>query len=124
MFLNWVNRVEGSGTEQAMIFRRKQGDNRAICVLRWSELHTILDSRGYWEGQKVYMAARIAESIGFFGDQFAAKNVRDLVTDFADDLREMPSTPPNAVELALAGPKAELEIKLDGETVLEKEVAA
>lgn len=126
MFLNWSNRVDGEGTEPAMYFRRKMGDNRQVVGLRLSEIHNFIASSGYGLGAAVAMGMRIAEQVGCaVGDKFAARDVVDLIVEYTEDLVKMPAEPPNQYQLQQAAMhKAELAILIDGETVMEAEVAA
>lgn len=125
MFLNWANLVDGNGTEPAMVFQRKQGDGRSVAVLRLSELHNFVANSGYGMAAAVFMGMKFAESIGFAaGDKFAARDVTDLIVEYAEDLVKMPSEPPAVVNQSAAPQKAELAIQIDGQTVLETEVAA
>lgn len=127
LFLNWANRADDPGTEPAMIFCRKNGDRRRQVVLRLSEIHHYMLNSGYGVGGLVYMGMKIATCIGFAeGDKSAARDVADLIVEYTPDLVRMPGDPPTSYirEKAQAGRKAELEIKIDGETVVEAEVAA
>jgi len=127
VFLNWANRADGDGTEPAMIFHRKHGDRRALVAVRLSEIHRFMQASGYGVAGLVYMGMRIAEGIGCTpGDKFAARDVADLIVEYTDDLVKLPGEPPGSYqrEVAAAGPRAELEITLGGQTVLETEVAA
>lgn len=126
MFLNWDNLAGGGGTEPAMVFKRKLGDNRRVAILRLSELHNFVANSGYGMGAAVFMGMKFAEAIGCTpGDKFAARDVTDLIVEYSEDLVKMPSEPPAAVSKSAAPqPKAELSIQLDGQTVFETEVAA
>ncbi len=126
VFLNWANLVDAAGTEPAMVFRRKLGDNRAVAVLRLSELHNFVSNSGYGMGAAVFMGMKLAEAVGCTpGDKFAARDVTDLIVEYAEDLVKMPSEPPAVVSKSAAPQqKAELAIQIDGQTVLETEVAA
>lgn len=126
MFLNWANRVDGEGTEPAMIFVRAQSDRRQVAALRLSELHNVMASSGYGLGGIVALGMGMAEAIGCSrGDKFAARDVADLIVEYAEDLKNMPADPP-AVPVTDKQPqqKAELSVTLDGETIAEMEVAA
>lgn len=126
MFLNWSNRVDGDGTEPAMIFRRKLGDNRSVVGLRLSEIHNFVANSGYGLGAAVAMGMKIAEQVGCaVGDKFAARDVVDLIVEYTEDLVKMPSEPPSQYKIQKKTmQKAELSIQIDGETVMETEVAA
>jgi hypothetical protein len=124
VWLNWSNRVGESGTEPAMIFTRKQGDRRQLVGLRLSEIHNYMLNSGYGAAGLIHMGMKIAEAIGCAaGDKFAARDVADLIVEYAPDLIKMPGEPPADEKLAAPGPKAELSLQIDGQTVIETEVA-
>lgn len=125
VFLNWANRVDSHETEPAMIFRRKLGDKRGLVAVRLSEIHNFIGSSGYALGATVEMAGNIANHLGFApADKSAVKDIVDLIVEYTEDLVRMPPEPPAAPRQAKANqPKAELEIKLGGQTVLETEIA-
>ena len=124
LYLNWANRADGHGTEPAMIFRRATGDTKRLSITKMSELPAVLNSTGFGMAGLVTMAAMIAESLGFNRmDRHATSTIADLILDCTDELYDLPNDPPNQVEEAIAGPKAEMLITLDGETVMETEVA-
>lgn len=133
LYLNWCNRPDGEGTEPAYIFTRAN-DWRCQAVMPLSDIHRYVKSSGYanhesWLSPKKIdpiklVSARSAMHIGFaFGDTFAANTIADMIVDYAEDLKNMPPWPP-AVSVARPNQVAELEIKVDGQTVAEMEVAA
>lgn len=125
MFLNWSPRVERDGTEPAMIFRRKLGDKRGIVAVRLSEIHNLIASSGFALGAAMTMGMQIAEHLGYVADKAAARDVVDLLVEYTPDLIKMPQDPPSAAQLHDAAVrKAELSLKIDGQTVLETEVEA
>jgi hypothetical protein len=123
IFLNWTH--WNGNLEPAMVFRKANG-GRAVFILPMSYFHNVMQSSGYAMASIVAEAAHIAYQIGFDRmDRFAAKNVADCILDFTDDLFQMPPEPPTAYQLEQeqAGPRAELALRIGGETVLETEVA-
>lgn len=125
LYLNWCERPDGGGTEPAMIFRKATGDTKRLSITRMSELPAVLNSNGFGMAGLVTMAAMISESLGFNRmDRHAISTISDLILDCTDELYDLPNEPPNQIEEAIAGPKAEMLIQLDGETVMETEVPA
>lgn len=123
-FLNWDNRPDGEGTEPAMVFRRTHGDTKRLSITRMSELPDVLDSNGLPTPELVEMSVRIADSLGFsLFDNAAASSIADLILDCTDELYDLPNDPPDKLERAIAGQMAELSIQMDGQTVMETEVA-
>lgn len=121
VFLNWSD-VAGE-MEPAFVFR-KAGNGRSVFILPMSYLHQVVQSSGFGALALAAESAAIAEAIGFERlDRSAAMAVADLIVERAEDLLDMPPEPP-AAPVAEAGPKAELAIQIDGQTVLETEVAA
>ena len=123
LFLNWANRADGHGTEQAWVFRRAHGDTKRFAITRFSEAPRILKVNGYVEPEGIRIAGRIAECLGILVCRSETYAIAELMADTYDNLRLMHSEPPDEIEEAIAGPKAEMLITLDGETVMETEVA-
>lgn len=124
-WLNWANQVDSSGVEPAMIFTKKGSDRRQLVGLRLSEIHNYMNNSGYGAAGLVHMGLQIASAIGFSAtDKYAARDVADLIVEYTEDLVKMPPEPPAQVAAAQAGPKGELSLQIDGQTVLETEVAA
>lgn len=123
MFLNWVD--IGDKTEPAMYFRQAKG-GRSVAVLPLGHLYTVMRSDGYHAGEIVFAAIRLAKACGFSQmDRFAAKDVADLILEYADVLCSMPPLPPTDYELMIEKKKevlGEASIKVDGKTVYETEV--
>lgn len=127
MFLNWANCTDRAGQEPAMIFRKRQGETRGLVAVRLSEIHCFMDSNGYALESAVQMGIRIAQFLGGgLPDRQSARDIVDLIVEYTPDLVRMPPDPPPAYlkQVADAGQKAELAIKIDGQTVMETEVAA
>jgi hypothetical protein len=125
LFLNWTTRADDpEQTEPAMIFRKAQG-GRSIYVLPMSHLHNVMSSSGHGLLAIVATGLEIAGAIGFANlDRFAGKAVSDLILEYTDDLFQMfPEPVDYLVHRAMAAPPAELSVKIDGETVMEREVA-
>lgn len=123
-FLNWDNKPDGEGTEPAMVFRRTHGDTQRLSITRMSELPGVLNSNGFGMLGLVSMSVMIAESLGFSRlDRAAASSIADLILDCTDELYDLPNDPPDKLERAIAGQMAELSIQMDGQTVMETEVA-
>ena len=125
VFLNWANRVDSHETEPAMIFRKKLGDKRGLVAVRLSEIHNFIGSSGYALGATVAMAGNIATHLGFApADKSAVKDIVDLIVEYTEDLIRMPSEPPAPIQKGSQNQqKAELAIQIDGQTVIETEVA-
>jgi GTP-dependent phosphoenolpyruvate carboxykinase len=126
VFLNWHTRQDGQ-TEPALVFRQANR-GRALYVLPMSYMHNVMASSGYGLLSIVSLGAEIAAQIGFARmDRMAAKDVADAILEYTDDLFHMPGDPPTAYEIEVqqaARQTAELEIKIDGQTVMEAEVPA
>lgn len=128
LFLNWYRRADGEpGTEPAFIFKRRQGATDRMAVLCLSEVHQFVGSTGYGMAAAVAAGMRYAQALGFAAfDRQAARDVTDLIVDYTEDLVRMPADPPRAylAEQDKKAGNAELAIQVDGETVLETEIAA
>ena len=124
LYLNWCDRRDADGCEPAYVFT-KANDRRFMAVMKLSELHGYVQSSGFPIALAIVsMGAHMAEHLGFArGDRFAAKTVADLILDYVEDLKNMPPDPPEA-PVVRPNQMAELEIKIDGQTVAEMEVAA
>ena len=121
VFFNWTDSDDGRNTEPALIFRQA-GRGRSLYVLPMSYLHRVVESSGFAGLGLVSLAAEIAQAIGFARlDKCAARAVADMILDETDTLLRMPGEPP---VLAQAGTMAEITLKVDGETVIETEIAA
>lgn len=123
LFLNWVD--IDRGPEPAFVFRRALGGS-AVFALPLRTIHGLVESTGFGVVSIIAQAAEIAVSLGFDRmDRFAAKDIADLILDHTDELVKMPPWPPGWVDGEDPnGPRAELSLKIDGQTVIQTEVAA
>ena len=125
VFLNWCEDAQG-GIEPAIWLRRAQGGRSMACVAL-SDLHRFVKSDGYATALMVSKAGQMAEFIGFsFYDRSAARDIMDVMVEYAADLVRMPGEPPKDWRHLRegGGPKAEMIIQIDGQTVLEQDVDA
>lgn len=106
-----------------ILYRAVPTEKVGAYMIELKDAHHYAQSNGYPTMQLIRHSHEAAKAMGFQGYGFEVTRIADIILDGLDDLLMMPPEPPESEKANTPEPTgSELVIKVNGETVMEKEV--